>query len=437
MTSGSFEYVRGWKAEFESKGWWHSFDLPDGRRIDGVCTVEGLRERIEQHPIAQDLRGARVLDIGAWDGWYSFEMERRGAQVLAVDCWDNPRFHQVRAALKSHVDYRQMDVYDLSPETVGQFDIVLFMGVFYHLKHPLLALEKICAITTGMAAVDSFILRDEHHPGALVETRPVMEFYETEEFGGQTDNWCAPSLPCLMAMCRTAGFARVEHRSTLPHGACISCYRKWEPVSETAAAVPQLLEAFHGTNFGINFDGRRDEYVAAMFLAPENSVTLDRVKPQVGEFGVRGIHFSRLVSGAWHVNFKLPPGLTAGWHDVTIRLDGGAPSNAKRIAVDLPANPSGLRITGVTDGTTGAPDILDLSKGNALTLWVMGLPGNADRANLRVLLGGERLPVLFAGPGQVNAQVPDEAPSGRFEVEVEIGGVRSAPAVLEVSRERY
>src|SRR5579862_4634511 len=109
MAAGNIEYLRGLKAEFESKGWWHSFDLPDGCRIDGVCSMEGLRRRIEVQPVAQDLRGARVLDIGAWDGWYSFEMERRGAQVLAIDCWDNPRFHQIHSVLKSHVEYRQMD----------------------------------------------------------------------------------------------------------------------------------------------------------------------------------------------------------------------------------------------------------------------------------------------------------------------------------------
>ncbi len=60
-----------------------------------------MRERIGQFPIPEDLHGARVLDIGTWDGWFSFEMEPRGAEVLAVDCWDNPRFHQTRRALKS------------------------------------------------------------------------------------------------------------------------------------------------------------------------------------------------------------------------------------------------------------------------------------------------------------------------------------------------
>src|SRR5258708_4834313 len=152
MGSGTFSYVPRWKRELESKGWWHSFELPDGRRIDGVCGLQVLKDRIGQFPIPADLRGARVLDIGAWDGWFSFEMERRGADVLAIDCWDNPRFHRMRAALNSRVEYRLMDVYELTPETVGRFDIVLFMGVLYHLKHPLLALERVCAIATDMAA---------------------------------------------------------------------------------------------------------------------------------------------------------------------------------------------------------------------------------------------------------------------------------------------
>ena len=174
MSTAAFSNVRAWREQFDAGGWWHSFELPDGRRIDGVCTVDGLRRRILEFPIPEDLRGKRVLDIGTWDGWYSFEMERRGAEVLAVDCWDNPRFHQIHEALSSRVDYRQIDVYDLTPKTVGRFDIVLFMGVLYHLKHPLLALERVCAITRDFAAVDSFVLREEQLPGRNIEEVPVM-----------------------------------------------------------------------------------------------------------------------------------------------------------------------------------------------------------------------------------------------------------------------
>src|SRR5579885_1949886 len=88
-------WVQEWNQERSAKGWWHSFELPDGTRIDGVHPLPVLRQRIGRFPIAEDLRGKRVLDIGAWDGWYSFEMERRGAEVLAIDNWDNPRFRQV------------------------------------------------------------------------------------------------------------------------------------------------------------------------------------------------------------------------------------------------------------------------------------------------------------------------------------------------------
>src|SRR6185312_6434904 len=112
--------------------------------------------RINRYPIPQDLKGARVLDIGTWDGWFAFEMERRGAEVVAIDCWDNPKFHEIHQVLGSRAEHRVMDVYDLTPATVGRFDIVLFMGVLYHLKHPLRALERVFALTTGRAAIAAF-----------------------------------------------------------------------------------------------------------------------------------------------------------------------------------------------------------------------------------------------------------------------------------------
>ena len=64
-------------------GWYHSIELPDGHVIEGHQSLDQLRRRLAKFPIPADLSGKRVLDIGAWDGWFSFEMERRGAQVLA------------------------------------------------------------------------------------------------------------------------------------------------------------------------------------------------------------------------------------------------------------------------------------------------------------------------------------------------------------------
>jgi tRNA (mo5U34)-methyltransferase len=438
MSSQSFAYVRDWKSEYESSGWWHSFDLPNGQRIKGVCTVEGLQERIGQFPVPADLKGKRVLDIGAWDGWYSFEMERRGADVMAVDCWDNPRFREVHAALNSRVDYRQLDVYELTPDTVGRFDIVLFMGVLYHLKHPLLALERVCAITTEMAAVDSFILREQHRPGENVEQRPVMEFYETDEFGGQTDNWCGLSLPCMMAMCRTAGFARVEHRATLDHGACVSCFRHWEPQHDTLTAAPELQDVSHHTSFGINFQTRTDDYVVAAFRAGTERPAITDVLPEVGGYGVRPVSVSTVGDGTYLVKFKLPPGLTPGWHDVTVALSGSQRSNPKSVAVDVCIPKSPVHIAGVRDGKTWKPKVLDVTQGNVLATWVTGLPENADCANVIAELNGKKAPVAFVSSQrgmavrQVNIRVPDGVSAGTVRLQVHAGANRSEPVEIEI-----
>src|SRR5437016_8447910 len=166
-------YGPQWNQMLQETGWWHSFELPDGTLIRGVCSVEGLKNRIAQFPIPADLRGKRALDIGAWDGWFSFEMERRGAEVVAVDCVEIENFLYAHDARKSRVDYRILDVMDLTPGKLGYFDIVLFLGVLYHLKHPLVGLEKVCELTRDLAIVESYTADD---PTAIANY-PRMEFY--------------------------------------------------------------------------------------------------------------------------------------------------------------------------------------------------------------------------------------------------------------------
>ena len=428
-----FDIVRVWQRQRTEKGWWHSFELPDGTFIEGPNSLAGQKTRIGQFPIPEDLTGKRVLDIGAWDGWFSFEMERRGAEVVAIDNWDNPRFREMHALLDSRVDYRQMDMYDLTPDRIGRFDVVLFMGVLYHLKHPLLALERVCALTTDLACVDSFVLQEKHRPGEGVERRPIMEFYETDEMGGQTDNWCGPTVACVLAFCRAAGFARVDLRNVLDHGACIACWRQWDPAPAKAPAGPAVLEAYHHTNFGLNFDSRVDEYLTAWFEHPVSKLSLDEIQPEVSGYGVRPIHVDQPEGGRWQINLKLPPGLTPGWHDVRVRVRGSRPGDACRIAVDLPIEPVGpVLITGVADGTTWTSDQLELRNGGALSLWVDGLPENADRNNVRVTLEGTRLPVEWvepakSAPRQLNVRVPLGAPEGPAALGVAVGNARSEP----------
>ena len=116
----------------------------------------GKKERLDVLQIPRDLSGRSVLDVGAWDGFFSFEAERRGAaRVVAADCFawqgenwsDKSGFELARRALNSGVEDVDIDVMDLGPHQVGTFDLVLFLGVLYHMRHPLLALERLASVT--------------------------------------------------------------------------------------------------------------------------------------------------------------------------------------------------------------------------------------------------------------------------------------------------
>src|SRR5689334_903318 len=245
--------------ELQRKRWYHSFDLPDGTRVDGVMPIEWLRQRWARFPIPEDLTGKRVLDIGPWDGWFSFEAERRGAQVVAVDREEQVTFLEMHRRLGSKVDYRTLDLYELPGAGLGQFDIVFCLGVLYHLKHPVLGLEIVAALAKEVAIVETFIIEGEPEI-------PRMEFYETDELNGHMDNWVGPTVNCVMAMCRTAGFARVEMIGKDPTNVSVACWRKWGATAEAASvAPPELLAAVNPATFGINFAPVRDEYVACWF----------------------------------------------------------------------------------------------------------------------------------------------------------------------------
>ena len=398
-----------WRGQFGSKGWWHSFELPDGSRIEGVSDLEAQKRRIAQFPIPGDLTGKRVLDVGAWDGWFSFEMERRGAEVVAIDRWENPRFYEIRRMLGSKVDYRELDVHELHPDKVGRFDIVLFMGVLYHVKHPLLALERVCSVATDMVAVESFVWREEGE-------RKALQFFEYDEFGGQFDNWFAPTVNCLTALCRTAGFARVELNNVHDFGAAVSCYRKWERAAHCEA---RLLAAVHADNFGVNFRSDRDDYVACR---------LDGAPPQeptVGGYGSHPVFTGEVEGGHWQVNFRLPPGLAPGWHEVRV-----GDSNAVEIAVDVPPEGGELRIDNVSDGVNWEQGRMSLAN-EFLSIWVDRLPRNADVHNVKAYVDGERQQVTYVGgDGQINLRISGAA-AGQHEVSIACGGAQSNAVGVE------
>src|SRR5437016_1989514 len=106
-------------------GLYHSFRLPDGRVLEGAMSLAFLEDRAASFGLPQDLRGKTLLDIGPWDVYFTFEMERRGAEVTAIDYADLDTFRALHRAYNSRARYLRMDVYELDPARLGMFDIVL------------------------------------------------------------------------------------------------------------------------------------------------------------------------------------------------------------------------------------------------------------------------------------------------------------------------
>ncbi len=420
--------VKSWGGQLAQSGWWHSFELPDGRKIDGVNDLPGLKRRLATFPIPENLTGKRVLDIGAWDGWFSFEMERRGAEVVSVDNTESANFLWLHRELNSKIDYRILDVYELTPDRLGRFDIVLFLGVLYHLKHPLLALERICALTKELAAVGSYTSPDS---GA-----PMMEFFETDELGGQFDNWVAPNPACLQAMCRVAGFPRVDLLDINRHGTSLACYRHFAP-GPTDTPAPKLTACVHVTRLGLDFSSQRDDYASIWFLSDAKNLTCDSVQARVADLDARPVFLAR-DGEAWQANFKVPLGLDPGWHEVRVRTSNSAWSDPLRIALDVPLVVEKLEITGACDGKTWEKFALNLTDSPVLSLWVTGVPENGGRDNIRVAIGSHRCPIDYIShwhpgtPTQLNVLAPPDLGKGDYPVTVAIAQAVSEPVSIQV-----
>jgi tRNA (mo5U34)-methyltransferase len=423
--------------QLAEKGWYHSFELPDGTRIDGVLGLEAQKERYSRFPIPADLRGKRVLDVGAWDGWFAFEAERRGAAVTAIDCVEIPNFRRMHEKLGSRVDYRIADLFDLPEAGLGVFDYVFFLGVLYHVRHPLLALEIVCRLTADVAIVDSFVTDGDSwrsHPEQL----PSLEFYETGELGDLLDNWFGPSVSCLMALSRSAGFARVDLLYAGGNHAVVACHRHWEPVPADAKAAPELLAVHNSRGFGINFHGRRDEYLSCWFLSDAATIRRGDLRLEVGGFGSPALFVRREEGARWQANFLAPPGLAAGWNMVRLRLADTEFSKPLRIAVAMPVQVSELRIERVCDGVTWEYNRVGMSEGGFVSCWVSGLPENCDRVNTRVVLDGTPLEIDWTGAAdsdghvQINATVPRDFARGEHPIRVECAGVSSPAVTLRI-----
>lgn len=207
--------------------WFHNMDL------GGVQTAPdhylgdypGVKWRRFANAIPYDLSGRTVLDIGCNAGFYSIEMKRRGAdRVVGVDS-DERYLEQARFAAGIagvEIEFQKMSVYDV-PNLRERFDVVLFMGVLYHLRYPLLALDLLFEHVSRDLVVFQSMLRGSHATRRFAED---YEFDEMEHFDdpayprlyfvehrycGDETNWWIPNRACAEAMLRSSGFDIIGH----------------------------------------------------------------------------------------------------------------------------------------------------------------------------------------------------------------------------------
>ena len=241
------------KKKVDTIRWFHTIDLGNGIVTPGR---DHSFEKLKRIKMPTNLSDQTVLDIGAWDGFFSFEAEKRGAKrVLAIDsyvweggyCWRSGfqgtkrGFELARNALNSKVEDKNLDVFGLSPSKTGVFDLVLFLGVLYHLKHPLLALERVASVTGKQLILET-------HIDMLMSKRPAIVFYPKDELEGDPTNWCGPNPAAVVAMLKTVGFKKVKSYSTnnsFLYRLCKALYNKIKYKRSFLQTLQQSRMVFH------------------------------------------------------------------------------------------------------------------------------------------------------------------------------------------------
>ncbi len=211
--------------------WFHNLHLPDGTETAADHPL-GDFPRYKWNVLAPELPerldGWTVLDVGCNAGFYTFELARRGARVTAIDVdqhyLDQARWAAREFGVESSVEFRHMQVYDFA-RTDERFDLVLFLGVFYHLRYPLLGLDIVARRARRLLAFQT-LTTEEMEVQADTGDRPLderaalrepgwprMAFIE-DRFAGDPTNWWVPNHAGVLAMLRSSG---LRIRSHLAH----------------------------------------------------------------------------------------------------------------------------------------------------------------------------------------------------------------------------
>ena len=208
--------------EMNEIDWWHQMEL------DGVMTPgrDYTQPKLQTIQLPNNLKGKSVIDVGAWDGFFSFECERRGAKdVLAIDTitwkegplWaaDKGRevmhsgkkgFNFAQTILNSAVQSMEIEVMDLAKAQPKQFDLVLCLGIMYHMKDPF----GMCKVMYDITAEGGMCIIETHMDCMNIRDKAVMAFYSDKQCNNDPGTWCGPNPKCVAEMLKAAGFKEVK-----------------------------------------------------------------------------------------------------------------------------------------------------------------------------------------------------------------------------------
>ena len=206
--------------------WYHPIEVRPGIITPGINAAQEVLATLE---LPADCSGMRVLDLGARDGFFSFELERRGAEVTAVDYMPKTEsgFAVASELLGSRVTYLQRNLYELTATELGTFDLVLFLGLLYHLPDPLGALRVVRNLTRSRMYLETLVVDFGHK---LDET-PLMRFFAGSSLAGDPTNYWGPNVRCVEEMLGETEFS--TQRVVRMGGRCVfAC----EAVSNPAVA---------------------------------------------------------------------------------------------------------------------------------------------------------------------------------------------------------
>lgn len=217
--------------------WYHKFEVvkDSGIFTPGIVPVK-YDSRFRTYGMTEEfVKGKRVLDIGSYTGALAFYFEDLGAEVVALDIHDPlaTGFSLVHEIRNSNIQHRQYSIYELNPDDFGYFDIIAFFGVFYHLKHPILALERInsvckpdsllfgggtgsdvwvhdddrsCSNGANFSAIKKEMIQDDTIMSIeCLNDLSIAGFAGTQYYGDRT-NWFIPNLKCIEAWFKRTGF---------------------------------------------------------------------------------------------------------------------------------------------------------------------------------------------------------------------------------------